>query len=1026
LVNPTSTDMLSAAFTDNFPPGMTYFATVSNSCGGTLTDAAGGALAAGDTGIALTGGTIPVADCTIVITVKTNQTGANTIQSGGLTATTPSGASVSNGASATAVLTVDPPPAATKTFSPATVLECPLPCDAPTSDQISTLTITLSNTTSSIMTGVTFADILQKSVSAEMRVISLFGTSGGSGSPVVGAVCSGSITAQNDFDHDSNPATAAINHIATLISLTIPENGNCVITAQVIATEGATDYLNNTGDIAYEIPTDGDPIIGVGPGAEDTLTVMKPLLVEKFFSPNPIYTGQTSILTIRLTNLNPQTVTGISFTDTYPAGLENALPSSVTTNCGPGVVTGISGSDTVELIAGSVPPNGQFCEVTVAVVASALGDYPNTIPQGSVTTINAGTSPPADVVETLTVLDPPTVEKAFSPNPIPDPTLSTTSTMTITLSNPGSLPITGVSLTDFYPIGLFNASSPNAATTCGGLSTLTAAPNGTSISLIQGEIPAGGSCTITVVVTAPSVGSYLNSTGLVITGGPIGTAVCAVGGLPSATPCPATATLDVPVYVHGTVYNDANHNANLETGETGTGLTTLCAKLILGGVVVDVQDVDDITGAYTVSNPATGTYSVVIDSGADCSDLSNLDPDIPAGWIGTEAPTQVRDNIVVTINQKAVFDQDFGLFNGIKITGTVFKDDGVGGGTANDGVDDATGEVGLAGVVVQAKAAACLGTICDSTTTDASGNYALYVPASIATVGGVQVSIVETNLAGYISTGGSPGTTGGSYDRPTDTSTFNFTTAVIGTTYTDVDFGDVPVNTFATDGAQAALPGTVVFYAHIFTPGTAGSVTFGTADVPSPVTAGWSSLVYLDSNCDGTLGSGETTLLAGAVSTTPGVQICIVVKVAIPAGAPSGAQNATTVTAIFTYINDPQAPDMMTTHVLTDVTTVGAAGLTLQKEVDKATALPDDQLVYILTYTNNSSAPLDNIVVSDTTPAHTTFNSAACPVTLPPNITACAVTTAPALGGTGAVVWTLTGQLAPGAFGTVTYTVTVD
>jgi hypothetical protein len=53
------------------------------------------------------------------------------------------------------------------------------------------------------------------------------------------------------------------------------------------------------------------------------------------------------------------------------------------------------------------------------------------------------------------------------------------------------------------------------------------------------------------------------------------------------------------------------------------------------------------------------------------------------------------------------------------------------------------------------------------------------------------------------------------------------------------------------------------------------------------------------------------------------------------------------------------------------------------------------------------------------------FVSGACG-TLGTGLTGCALTTQPAVNGTGAVKWTLTGSLAPGASGTVTYRVKVQ
>ena len=101
----------------------------------------------------------------------------------------------------------------------------------------------------------------------------------------------------------------------------------------------------------------------------------------------------------------------------------------------------------------------------------------------------------------------PTLGKTFSPATI---NAGGVSTLTITLSNPNA---TAASLTaplvDTLPSGVTIAATPNAGTTCGG--TVTANTGGSTVTLTGGSIAASGSCTVTVSVTAPGGGSYINS-----------------------------------------------------------------------------------------------------------------------------------------------------------------------------------------------------------------------------------------------------------------------------------------------------------------------------------------------------------------------------------------------------------------------------------------------------------------------------------------------------------------------------------
>src|SRR5258708_14447218 len=158
--------------------------------------------------------------------------------------------------------------------------------------------------------------------------------------------------------------------------------------------------------------------------------------------------------------------------------------------------------------------------------------------------------------------------------------------------------------------------------------------------------------------------------------------------------------------------------------------------------------------------------------------------------------------------------------------------------------------------------------------------------------------------------------------------------------YAGVNFGDGPQNTFQANGAQQGLPGAVLFYPHIFDPGTGGQVTFSMAAVSVPANAGFTRVLYQDTNCNGVIDSGEP-VITGALATVAGTNVCIVMKLSIPSGAPFNSTDATTITATFVYTN--ANPALNATYTLIDSTTVGAgtnAGLRLEKSMDKASPLP--------------------------------------------------------------------------------------
>lgn len=384
-----------------------------------------------------------------------------------------------------------------------------------------------------------------------------------------------------------------------------------------------------------------------------------------------------------------------------------------------------------------------------------------------------------------------------------------------------------------------------------------------------------------------------------------------------------------------------------------------------------------------------------------------------------------QPNLPVQANYYNIDDQVFTVTAAFTVTGRIFLDTGTGGGTAHDIIQNG-GEPGLSGVTVRLMDNT--GTTTHATAvTGGDGSYSLVIPNTLTS--GTVLRVVETNLAGYQSTGGQPGTTGGAYNR-NDYVSFTLT---VGTNYTGVNFGDVPPNTFANDNQRTILPGSTAFHPHTFTTGTAGTVIFSTTNVTTPVLTGWSQFIYRDLNCNGLLDGAEgSSLLTGSVSVVAGSAVCIIVKENAPANAPFNAQDQIIVTATFTYVPPlvvaPAPPPPLTAVATrTDITIIGNAtnaGLVLLKIVDKVTALPGDNLVYVITYSNNSSGSLTNIVINDATPTFTTFVSTSCG-TLGTGLTGCSVTTQPAAGATGSVRWTLTGALASVGAGTVTYTVQI-
>lgn len=774
----------------------------------------------------------------------------------------------------------------------------------------------------------------------------------------------------------------------TLASFTNGASTNFTITVTAPPEGTLTNIASSTSTTADPVSTNNN---GTATNSIVITTVIPQADVQTTKTgPTTVIATNNIIYTITVTNLGPSTASNVVVSDVLPLGVTFLSASG----------GGVNNSGTVEWPAISALTNGAVTNFTVTAIAPADGTITNTVSSTSVTADpvaanNNGTDAAAIVITTI---DPCADVRTGKTGPV-QVGLGTNIVYTITVTNFGPSVVSNVVVSDLVPPGLTFLSASGGGVNGGATVTWPAIAFMTN----------GATTNYTLTMGASSPGFYTNSVSSTAD-----TTDAVSSNNDGSSPAARVITLVTAYTISGKVYYDGNKNAKFDTGEIGTGLT-LFAKLLPssspGGPALQAISVNPGSGAYTLPNVTPGSYIILID---DNNSLADVIPTLPATWVGTEAPTHIRGGVLV--NNVDVVNENFGLVEAITIRGTVFKDIGSGGGTANDGIRNGA-ETGLSGATVKLTDSTGATTY-DTATTDGNGGYTLFVPNSIPN--GTQLKVVELNLSSYRSVGASVGNTGGTYDRNTDTITF---TRATGTLHTGVDFGDVPDNQFVNDGQQAGLPGTTVFYSHIFTAGSVGQVTFSSISAPNPA-IGWSHVLYRDSNCNGQLDPGEPAL-SGSIAMIAGERVCIIVKEFIPPGAPLSAQDRITVTASFSYSN--ANPALTSAHTCVDVTTVGTAtttALALLKAVDKATALPGETITYIITYKNNGSDDLKDVVIFDMTPSYTTFISAANSP-LPANLTG-VVLVAPSVGSTGEIKWTFSGTLAPGAGGTVTFQVKVD
>lgn len=244
-----------------------------------------------------------------------------------------------------------------------------------------------------------------------------------------------------------------------------------------------------------------------------SLATLARLGAQKSFMPPTIAPGQRSRLRLRFINPLATPVTALAVTDNLPAGLVVPPGANPTTTCAAGSITAPT-TTSVRFSGGSLPaaPAGSTvsCDAEIDVFAAAAGTYENVIAAGTITALAGGvpiSNDPPDVTATLQVRAAAGIAKTLVPAVVAP---GAPSTLTITLSNPNTVPLTMASLRDDLPAGLAVALTPNASTTCAG-GTVVAPASATSVSVAGGTIPAGGSCQVLVDTVGNTPGHFVNT-----------------------------------------------------------------------------------------------------------------------------------------------------------------------------------------------------------------------------------------------------------------------------------------------------------------------------------------------------------------------------------------------------------------------------------------------------------------------------------------------------------------------------------
>ena len=182
------------------------------------------------------------------------------------------------------------------------------------------------------------------------------------------------------------------------VTLTFPvQLNNAVPSSTAYQNPANTSYQDPTRTAVTTIVSPGGTYQGITPATpvpgsnyasasstnEDiTISPVVPT-VAKAFNSTVIGNGQTSVLTITLTNTNPTVATlAQNLVDNFPANVILASPTVANTTCGGAAALTTTATSVTLPATRTIPANGT-CTITVNVTSNTAGQYTNTIPAGS-------------------------------------------------------------------------------------------------------------------------------------------------------------------------------------------------------------------------------------------------------------------------------------------------------------------------------------------------------------------------------------------------------------------------------------------------------------------------------------------------------------------------------------------------------------------------------------------------------------------------------------------------------------------
>ncbi|PWV51517.1 putative repeat protein (TIGR01451 family)/gliding motility-associated-like protein [Chitinophaga sp. S165] len=808
---------------------------------------------------------------------------------------------------------------------------------------------------------------------------------------------------------------------------TLPAAAEVTYTIVVKTDASRTGQLVNTAALAS--PTDYTPAnnssttTGINPVPKADVSVVKTTTATNFTP------GTNVVYTITVTNNGPSDAKSVNITDNAPTGTTiSSWTATVTT----GTVTmpGVSGTGNLNETIATLPAGAVVTyTVTVSVPASFTANLSNT---ATVTTTTQDDTPgnntssttpvtPAAIADIVTVK---TLKNASQTTFAPGEDVI----YLITVTNNGPSDAKNVNIQDVAPSG--TSISAWTATVTTGTVTLPNASGTGNLNETIITLPDGAVVTYEVTVKTPaSFSGSLSNTATVTSGTTDPTPGNNNNTSSSTTPAPkadvsvvkttaaTTFTPGTDVVYNITVTNNGPSDAKTvnvrDAAPSGTTITSWTATVTTGTVtlpnvsgngnlnetIATLPDGTVVTYAVTVSVPAsfTGTLSntATVSTTTQDDDQTNNSDVTPA-----INPAAIAD--IVTVKQ---------LKNASQTTFVPGEDVVYLITVTNNGPSDAKNvniqDVAPVGTTISAwTAAVTTGTV---TLPNASGTGNLN--ETIATLPDGAVVTYEVTVKTPASFSGSLSNTATVTSGTTDPTPGNNNNTSSSTTPTP----KADVSVVKTTAATNFTPGTDVVYNITVTnngPSDAKSVNVRDAAPSGTTISSWTATVTTGTatlpNASGTGNLNET------IATLPdGAVVTYAVTVSVPASFTATLSNTATVST--STQDDDQTNNSDVTPAINPAAIADIVTVKTLKNASQTTFAPGEDVIYLITVTNNGPSDAKNVNIQDVAPVGTTISAWTAAVTT-------GTVTLPNANGTGNLNETIA-TLPDGAV--VTYEVTV-